>query len=120
VWLKTGRFGAYVEMVAKDDRRAGEKPKRASLPKDWPPATMDVDKGLRLLNLPREIGAHPEDGKMITAGLGRYGPFVLHDGTYASLETPRRCSTSASTAPSPCWPRSGPAAGVRSAARPRP
>jgi len=85
VWLKTGRFGPYVEMVATGEPTPGEKPKRASLPKDWPAATMDVDKGLRLLNLPREIGVHPEDGKMITAGLGRYGPYVLHDGTYASL-----------------------------------
>jgi DNA topoisomerase-1 len=49
VWLKTGRFGAYVEMVAGWPRE-GEKPKRASLPKGWPPATMDLDKGLRLLN----------------------------------------------------------------------
>jgi DNA topoisomerase-1 len=83
VWLKTGRFGPYVEMGAPEG--SGEKPKRASLPKDWPAASMDIDKGLRLLNLPREVGAHPEDGKPISAGLGRYGPYVLHDGTYASL-----------------------------------
>src|SRR5690606_18589194 len=38
-----------------------------------------------LLRLPREVGVHPEDGKPITAGLGRYGPFVAHDGTYANL-----------------------------------
>ncbi|OJU09538.1 MAG: DNA topoisomerase I, partial [Caulobacterales bacterium 68-7] len=81
VWLKTGRFGPYVEMAAED------KPKRASLPKDWPAASMDIDKGLRLLNLPRDVGAHPEDGKPISAGLGRYGPYVLHDGTYASLSS---------------------------------
>ena len=46
---------------------------------------MDLEKGLRLLRLPRDVGAHPEDGQMIQAGIGRYGPFVLHAGTYANL-----------------------------------
>jgi DNA topoisomerase-1 len=80
VWLKNGRFGPYVEAVG------AEKPRRASLPKLWPPASMDIDKALRLLNLPREVGQHPEDGKPILAGIGRYGPYVQHDGTYANLE----------------------------------
>ncbi len=80
IWLKNGRFGPYVEEVG------GEKPKRASLPKGWPPATMDIDKAMRLLRLPREVGAHPEDGGMILAGIGRYGPYVQHNGTYANLE----------------------------------
>jgi DNA topoisomerase-1 len=83
VWLKNGRFGHYVEEAGGE----GEKPRRSSLPKGWPPATIDIDKALRLLNLPREVGNHPEDGKPIVAGLGRYGPFVLHDGTYANLES---------------------------------
>ncbi len=79
VWLKAGRFGPYVES-------AGEgKPKRASLPKGWPPESVDLEKALRLLRLPREVGPHPEDGKMILAGIGRYGPYVQHDGTYANL-----------------------------------
>jgi DNA topoisomerase-1 len=46
-----------------------------------------------LLALPREVGLHPETGLMITAGLGRFGPFVLHDGTYANLETPEEVFT---------------------------
>jgi DNA topoisomerase-1 len=93
VWLKNGRFGPYVEEPAAAD--SGDKPKRSSLPKGWTPAGLDLEKALRLLSLPREVGAHPDDGKTITAGLGRFGPFVLHDGTYANLENPRRCSTSA-------------------------
>ena len=80
IWLKVGRFGPYVE-------ETDEKPKRASLPKDWPPAAMDLDKAIRLLRLPRDIGPHPEDGKMISAGIGRYGPYVLHEKTYANLPT---------------------------------
>ncbi len=81
VWLKAGRFGPYVETATSD------KPKRASLPKGWPPEAVDLEKALRLLHLPREVGAHPEDGKMILAGIGRYGPYVQHDGTYANLPT---------------------------------
>jgi DNA topoisomerase-1 len=48
---------------------------------------MDIDKALRLLSLPRDVGPHPEDGAMIQAGIGRYGPYVLHAGTYANLES---------------------------------
>ncbi|MBJ7446032.1 MAG: type I DNA topoisomerase [Brevundimonas sp.] len=81
VQLKIGRFGPYVETTPPGE----EKPKRSSLPKGWSPASLDLDQALRLLALPREVGPHPEDGKMITAGLGRYGPFVLHAGTYANV-----------------------------------
>jgi DNA topoisomerase-1 len=84
VWLKNGRFGPYVEELSAPD--SGEKPKRSSLPKGWIASAMDLEKALRLLSLPREVGKHPDDGKVITAGLGRFGPFVLHDGTYANLE----------------------------------
>jgi DNA topoisomerase-1 len=79
VWLKNGRFGPYVEEATDD------KPKRSSLPKDWPAAAMDIDKAMRLLELPREVGLHPEDGKPILAGLGRYGPYVQHGSTYANV-----------------------------------
>ena len=86
VWLKNGRFGPYVEEPAAID--SGDKPKRSSLPKGWLPGAVDLEKALRLLALPREVGLHPDDGKKITAGLGRFGPFVLHEGTYANLENP--------------------------------
>ena len=77
--LKTGRFGPYVEME-------GEKrPKRTSLPKTWEYELMDLEKGLRLINLPRKICAHPEDGNQVIAGLGRFGPYIKHNTTYASL-----------------------------------
>ncbi|MCB1516742.1 MAG: type I DNA topoisomerase [Hyphomicrobiaceae bacterium] len=79
VVLKSGRFGPYVEMGE------GKEAKRASLPKGWAAGEMDLEKALRLLSLPREVGPHPEDGAMISAGIGRYGPFVLHSGTYANL-----------------------------------
>ena len=79
VWLKAGRFGPYVQLGE------GDKPRRSSLPKGWTPASLDLDQALRLLSLPREVGKDPEDGKPILAGLGRYGPYVQHDKTYASL-----------------------------------
>ena len=79
--LKSGRFGPYVQ------RGEGKEAKRASLPKGWAPDSIDHEKALALLALPRDVGKHPESGKMISAGIGRYGPFVLHDGTYANLES---------------------------------
>jgi DNA topoisomerase-1 len=59
--------------------------KRASIPKDVPVADVDVELAERLLSLPRDIGAHPETGKPITASIGRYGPYLAHDGKYAKL-----------------------------------
>jgi DNA topoisomerase-1 len=79
VFLKSGRFGAYVQLGD------GDKPRRSSLPKGWSAPDMDLEKGLRLLRLPREVGLHPEDSQPILAGIGRFGPFVLHAGTYANL-----------------------------------
>jgi DNA topoisomerase-1 len=79
--LKSGRFGPYVQ------RGDGKEAKRSSLPKGWTVDSIDHEKALALLALPRDVGQHPESGKMISAGLGRYGPFLLHDGTYANLDS---------------------------------
>src|SRR5581483_9866307 len=84
VSLRTGRFGPYVQL---GEAEGDEKPKRASLPRGWDAATLDLERALALLALPRSVGIHPETGKEITAGIGRYGPFVLHDGTYANLDS---------------------------------
>ena len=67
-------------------RGDGKEAKRSSLPKGWTVDAIDHEKALALLALPRDVGQHPESGKMISAGIGRYGPFVLHDGTYANLD----------------------------------
>ncbi len=79
-----GRFGPYVQRAALDE---GEKPARASIPKGADPDSVDLAFALRLLSLPRQVGSHPETGKPITAGLGRYGPFVQHEGKFANLES---------------------------------
>jgi DNA topoisomerase-1 len=75
--LKAGRFGPYVE---KDG-------KRASIPKDVPVEDLTAEMAVKLLSLPREVGPHPETGSMITASIGRYGPYLAHDGKYARLSS---------------------------------
>ena len=84
IFLKSGRFGPYVQRG--EATKEAPKPPRASLPKGWAPAEMDLERALMLLNLPREVGPHPEDGGIIEAGIGRYGPFVKHGRTYANLK----------------------------------
>ena len=82
--LRDGRYGPYVQRgEASEDF---PKPPRASLPKGWTTDSIDLDKALMLLNLPREIGPHPEDGVVVEAGIGRFGPFVKHGTTYANLK----------------------------------
>ncbi|MFZ1812998.1 MAG: type I DNA topoisomerase [Rhizobiaceae bacterium] len=81
VSLRTGRFGPYVQMGD------GKEAKRSSIPKGWKAEEIDLEKALLLLSLPREVGMHPESGKPITAGIGRYGPFVQHEGVFANLES---------------------------------
>ena len=81
--LKSGRFGPYVQRgEASEDN---PKPPRASIPKGWNPATLDLDRAVQLLSLPRPVGPHPEDGELIEAGIGRFGPYVKHGSKYANL-----------------------------------
>jgi DNA topoisomerase-1 len=80
--LRSGRFGPYVQ------RGDGEKPPRASIPKGLDGSGVDLELALRLLSLPREIGKHPETGEAITTNFGRFGPYVAHQGQYASLDAP--------------------------------
>ncbi|MFL4470505.1 type I DNA topoisomerase [Tateyamaria armeniaca] len=86
-----GRFGPYVQRGAITEEN--KKPPRQSIPKDWAPEELELDRAVMLLSLPREIGPHPEDGVMVWANIGRYGPYIKHaestsdrGGTNANLE----------------------------------
>jgi DNA topoisomerase-1 len=83
VLLKIGPYGPYVQLGEDSDGK--KKPKRASLLKGMDPAQVTLEVALQLLNLPRTLGEHPETGKPVLAGVGRFGPYVVHDGTYVSL-----------------------------------
>ncbi|HBL48622.1 MAG TPA: type I DNA topoisomerase, partial [Planctomycetaceae bacterium] len=78
-----GPFGPYLQLgdVVED----GPKPKRVSIPKNVDPDTIDFETSLKYLSLPRALGEHPETGKKVNAGIGRFGPYVLHDKVYKSL-----------------------------------
>ena len=87
-----GRFGPYVQRGAVTEEN--KKPPRQSVPKDWVAEELDLEQGLMLLSLPREVGPHPEDGVMVWANIGRYGPYLKHapstsdrGGTNANLES---------------------------------
>ncbi|MBL0848517.1 MAG: type I DNA topoisomerase [Candidatus Liberibacter ctenarytainae] len=81
VTLQSGRFGLYVQ------QGDGKDAKRCALPKDWGKDDIDYDKARSLLSLPREIGCHPETGKIILAGIGKYGYYLHYDGRYTQLES---------------------------------
>jgi DNA topoisomerase-1 len=85
VTLREGRFGPYVQLGEQKDKD-DEKPKRAGLPKGTELDSVDLKYALALLSLPREVGKHPESGEPILAGMGRYGSYVKHQTSYASLE----------------------------------
>ncbi len=80
--LRKGPFGHYLQLGEPEGK---EKPRRASIPKSKPLEEVDLAFALRMLALPREVGIHPETGKVVTSGQGRFGPFLEHDGKYVRL-----------------------------------
>ena len=91
VIIKSGRFGPYVQLGEQIDPKL--KPKRTSIPKGMDIKSVDLKKALQLLELPREIGVHPDDGVAIEAAIGRYGPYVKHGRVYANLADPEEVLT---------------------------
>ena len=83
ITLRKGPFGVYLQLGEAEN---GEKPKRAGVPKGVDPHTIDFDMARGLLSLPREVGLHPSDAQMITAGIGRFGPYIKHGPVYVSLK----------------------------------
>jgi len=83
VYVLSGRYGPYVQLGEAGDSK--NKPKRVSLLKGMNVEDVDMDLAVKLLSLPRTLGEHPETGKEVKAGIGRFGPYVVHDGTFQSL-----------------------------------
>ena len=83
VFILSGRFGPYVQLGEVTEEN--KKPKRVSLLKNMAPEDVDFKTALSLLELPRSLGKHPETGKEVKAGVGRFGPYVVHDGSFKSL-----------------------------------
>jgi DNA topoisomerase-1 len=77
IFVLAGRFGPYLQLGEVKENE--DKPRRASIPKNITPATISLEAAVRLLSLPRTLGDHPETGKPVKAGIGRFGPYVMHD-----------------------------------------
>ena len=84
VSLRKGPYGFYVQLGEQGEKKS-EKPKRVSIPKTMVPMEIDFETALGLLSLPRDIGPHPDDRETILAGLGRYGPYLKHNGSFTSI-----------------------------------
>ncbi len=84
IYVLRGPFGPYLQLG--DVTEEQPKPKRSSIPNNHDPDALDLDTALRLLELPRRIGHHPEDGKVVNVGMGRFGPYVLHAKKYGNFD----------------------------------
>ena len=85
VTRRMGRFGPYLQL-GEVPEGSKEKPKRASIPRSFDPVDVDLDQALKFLSLPREVAIHPGNQLPILANFGRFGPYILNDGTYVNLE----------------------------------
>jgi DNA topoisomerase-1 len=85
IMLKKGIYGAYLEAAYPDATTTGAKPRRATLPKGMDASKLTHESAVRLLSLPRDIGAYPDTGEMITAGVGPWGPYLKMSSTYARV-----------------------------------
>lgn len=84
ILLLRGPYGPYVQL-GEQEEGVKTKPKRVSWPKELPLESADLPSALKLLSLPREVGIHPESGKKVIVNIGRFGPYIGHDGKFKSI-----------------------------------
>lgn len=84
IFCLVGRYGPYLQLGEVTEENP--KPRRASLPKEFTPKTISMEMAVKLLSLPRELGLHPETKKMVAANIGKFGPYIMHDGEFRSLK----------------------------------
>ncbi len=85
IYVKTGRFGPYVQL-GEQVKGSKKKPRMSSIPKEKNPTEVTLEDALVYLSLPRTLGVHPDTGKEIKANVGRFGPYVVHDGDFRSIK----------------------------------
>jgi len=83
IYLLVGPFGPYMQLGEVKEGEA--KPRRVSVPKNKDPSLLQLDEALSYLSLPRTVGLHPQTGHVVKAGIGKFGPYVLHEKVYKSL-----------------------------------
>jgi len=84
IFLLSGKYGPYVQLGEKT--KENPKPKRGSVPKEKDLSTVSVEDALKYLSIPRDLGEHPDTGSSVKAGIGRFGPYIVHDGDFRSLK----------------------------------
>jgi len=94
IFVLNGRFGPYVQLgvkmpkVKKAKISDSVKPRMASIPKGVDLGSITIPEAMKFLSIPRTLGTHPKTGKTISASIGRFGPYVVHDGNYRSIKAP--------------------------------
>ncbi|HRY31307.1 MAG TPA: type I DNA topoisomerase [Candidatus Paceibacterota bacterium] len=88
IFVKIGRFGPYVQLGenGKDEKGKKVRPKMASIPKDKNLDEVSVEDAVKYLSLPRNLGDHPETREAVVASVGRFGPYIVHNGDFRSLK----------------------------------
>ncbi len=82
IFLKNGRYGPYLEIFY----AGSDKPKRSAVPKHYTLDELTIEKARQLLELPRNLGLHPEDQSEVIAAIGPYGPYIKHGKIYANMK----------------------------------
>lgn len=91
IFVLFGKYGPYVQLGERAKGKGStkaKKPKMASIPKEKNPTEVTLEDALKYLSLPRELGIHPQTGETVSANVGRFGPYIVHQKDFRSLKSP--------------------------------